>query len=315
MYKLNFDIITDKSHYQNNEDITGTVHIELLEPLKVQSIILEFMKCFECELQLDSLYNNKNRVENCIYSQKTVLYKGRRSFNELGSGHHEFPFIIKTKQSDDGSSQYSDLIQDSFLKFKNSYNIAATLNMKDCVFLPQKKTREIIISSQKDIVKKKSEKISIMSCICLTYTDILLIAFTDEAKYAQSDTIKFISRLSTDTYRIKRMKTRLICTFCVNYRNIRFRESKIICSTEKSIVELGECKTSLFIPANAPSSTIERHLNVSYMLESLIFINRGSPIKISREILIGPKKHYNLKYAAIGAIRGIQFPTSKLFLV
>lgn len=315
MSQFNFDVITEKSHYQRNENIKGTVHLELLEPLKVQSVILEFMKCFECELRADPFVHNNHRVDNCIYSHKIVLYKKKKVFNELGSGHHVFPFIIKPKQSDNGSSQYSDFLQDTFLKFKNFYNIAATLNMEEGVSCTYTKTKEVVICSQTDIVKKKTEKISIMSCICLTYTNILLIAYTNEAKYAQSEEIKFITRLSVDTYRIKRIKSRLVCTFWINYRNMKYRDNKIICSTEKSIVESGECRSSLYIPANAPSSTYERHLIVSYTLESLIFINRGSPIRISREIAIGPKKHQNMKYAAIGAIRGIHFPTANLFLV
>ncbi|KRH93373.1 putative Arrestin-like protein [Pseudoloma neurophilia] len=313
MAKFNFDVIIDKSYYEKGENITGTVHLELLRPLKVKNIFLEFFKTFECEFQEYSTFKDgNNKINNFLYNQKVTLYEGKKILNELGSGHHRFPFSIKPKYLDSGSSKFSDFFQETFLKFKSSYNVTATLNIHDEQSIIKKSTKEVIMCPRIDIVRKMTEKITIMSCICFRSTDILLIAYADKEKYRASEVIQFVSRLSSDNSKIKRMKTRLVCNIWINFRNIRQKQSKILVEVDNTKTENGDCVAMLKIPTNAPSSTEEKHLRVFYTLEALVYVNSSSPIKISRKIALEPERYQNERYVSIGAIKGVQFPSKHL---
>lgn len=305
--RINLNVIMDKTHFQKGENISGTVHLELLEPFKVKKITLFFNKSFECEFNEDSTVRN-TKFNNYIYEIEIILYQGKKNLNELGSGHHRFPFSITPRKSDSGTSHFSDFIQDSYLKFRNTYLIKACLDIQN-EEVPKLSTSKIVsVIPKNEIIKKMTEKINIMSCICLSSRNILLIAYADQEKYLPSDTIKFISRLSTSDYHIKRMKTRLICNILINCRNLKIKRTKSLNVNNNSKNIDSECLTELDIPMNAPFSTDEKYLKVSYILESLIYINRGSPIMIQRNIIIEQKEGPNEKYAGIGAIKGIVFP-------
>lgn len=303
--KISFNVITDKSQYKKGENITGTVHLELLYPYEIKKIAIQFNKIFTCHLR------ENGNLTNYIYNNELILYESKKNLNEIGSGHHRFPFCFINDRSGDGSTAFSDNSTGSLVKFANSFKIEANLFFKDENLPAKKVVKTLTIHSKNESTKKMTEKISIMSCICLQSANILLVAYSDKENYLPSEKIIFTSRLSTKDYRIKRTKTRMICNITINTKKVKYKSSLLVSNCDNLKIEKGDCISEIKIPENVPASVNEKYLKVSYLLESFIFINRGSPIKITRNIFVEQKPGKLDKYLGIGALKGILFPVKK----
>lgn len=313
MYKkLNLKITLDKPSFYNNEVISGIIHLESLENLKTNKLTLVLTKNFnyeyDSERQDPYIQLIKNQME--IYKKKLLLYEAKKRLNELGSGYHQFPFSISLNSTNNGSSTFSQYMNNTFISFQNEYKLEAFLDIQnDNVYKDEK---ILNIMSDLKVIKKITDTINIMSCLCLQSTNILIIGYADKEFYFTEDILNFTVRLSNSTFRIKRMKLRLVCHIKLKNRQNKIYKTKIIGFNDESVIKEDECESSIKTPSNIPSTTEESYLNVFYILEGMIYINRGSPVRIKRNIKIYKKNKINEKYLPIGAMKGIFFPRKYL---
>lgn len=307
----NFKITLDKPYFITNEIISGKINLELLEPIDLKSIFMQFTKKFECEFDRpknNSFPKKQCKISKVIYSKEIQIYESYKHLTKLGSGYHTFPFKIALKSSDSGSCVFSKYFNDVFIEARSFYVIDAFLKVEG-IFKPvltDSTDVEVVIYHQNK--KKISDNISITSCLCITSNDLMVIGYTDREKYRTTDQIVFLSRLSTKAYKIKSVKLRLYCHIALKSNNNILNRTKLIASNDVSKMERNDCQAAIKIPAGTPATISEKYLYINYSLSAIININRTSPIMIERSVCIFKEPRRKDPFSSIGAFRGIKFP-------
>lgn len=365
--KQKFEITLDKPIFQNNDPISGYFHLELYEPLNFVKITLKIIKIFELEYE-NNFENNIENYKNCIYEEELILYNSR--CNELGSGYHQFPFLIRLRENDSGTTFFDDFIGNNYLSFKNEYKIKVFIETKENFITDNDKfsnsydvansnnifnfnpknvlnsnyeanpntnfnkntnniskpnktlnsnkilvTKNILIKQKNHSKRKITDNINILSCICLSSYKILIIAYLNKESINSSENLEFICKLSSEKYFIKKMKIKIFLNLEIYNKYLKIKKyKKLILENKNSIIEENKCISKFNLPENLPYSCFEKYLKVFYEIEAIVYINRGSPVKISRNFFVEPKLQPKDKYFSIGAIKGIKFPINRLDL-
>ncbi|ELQ76934.1 hypothetical protein THOM_0073 [Trachipleistophora hominis] len=140
-------------------------------------------------------------------------------------------------------------------------------------------------------------------------TNLIVIGHTDKNRYATTDTIVFFTRVSNNAYGIKGVKLRLYCHLALKAKSNVVNKIKLVASSDKSAVEHNECRTMIKIPSNAAPTVYEKYLCVYYTLSAVVHISRTSPIVIERRVFIYREPRRAEPFCAIGAFKGITFPS------